>query len=110
MEREVAFSPGERRVLWCVALLTLFGLNGVFLYGLFFRPAALSAALTNPISLAFVLEALLLMFVVGWLFARWGVSRLGFGWFVLLSLIGGLGFAIPVSLLWGRRVDPGKGH
>ena len=37
------------------------------------------------------------------LFDRWGVSRLGWGWFVSLSLLGSRAFAIPIVLLFPRR-------
>ncbi len=46
------------------------------------------------------MEALVLVAALGYLFGRWGVSRLGWGWFVFLSLLGSLAFAIPVALLY----------
>ena len=46
---------------------------------------------------------LVLVGFLAWLLRKWGVSRLGWGWFVLLSFLGSLAFAIPVVLLFPRR-------
>lgn len=51
----------------------------------------------------FIVEALVLVGVFAYLFKRWGVSRLGWGWFVFLSLLGSIAFAIPVVLLYRRQ-------
>ncbi len=51
----------------------------------------------------FMVEALVLVGVFAYLFERWEVSRLGWGWFVFLSLLGSMAFAIPVVLLFPRR-------
>jgi hypothetical protein len=79
--------------------------NGAFAYGLLYQPDALKAALTNPVAAAFIVEALVLVGVFAYLFERWG-GRLGWGWFVFLSLLGSTAFAIPVVLLLPRR-NPG---
>ena len=61
--------------------------------------------LTDPPAAAFIVEALALVGVLAYLFERRGVSRLGWGWFVVLSLLGSLAFVIPVVLLFPRRVE-----
>ncbi len=81
----------------------VFVVNGAFAYGLLFQPDALTAALTNPLATAFIVEALVLVGVFAYRFERWGVSQLGWGWFVFLSLLGSMAFAIPVVLLFPRR-------
>ncbi len=89
-----------------LAALGVFGfivVNGAFVYGMLFQPDALTAAWTNPIAAAFMVEAMVLVGVFAYLFERWGVSRLGWGWFVFLSLLGSMAFAIPVVLLFPRR-------
>ncbi len=63
----------------------------------------MTAAWTNPLAAAFMVEAMVLVGVFAYLFQRWGVSRLGWGWFVFLSLLGSMAFAIPVVLLFPRR-------
>jgi hypothetical protein len=98
------FSRTERYALWCVALLGLFGVNGAFLYGLA-EPGLLEAAFENPISLAFMAEALVLMCVLAYLLTRWGVTGMRWTWFVLFALIGSLAFALPLAALYGNRRD-----
>jgi hypothetical protein len=106
MRIDIEYTPAERRLLWALAALGFVGVNGAFLYSLT-RPEVLEEALTNPLGLAFVAEALLLMGVLAYLLARWGVSRVSWVWFVLLSLLGSMAFALPVALLWrGRRASP----
>ena len=103
MVREVSYSPRERFWLWTLALVGVVGLNGAFVYGLVARPDALGAAITNPVAAAFIVEALVLMGVFAYLLGKWGVSQMHWGWFVAMSLLGGLAFALPVALLWTRR-------
>ena len=99
----VAYSPRERRWLWTLAVVGALGLNSAFLYGLLLRPELVTAAMTNPVALAFIVEALVLMGVFAYLLDKWGVSRLHWGWFVALSLGGSMAFALPVVLLWRSR-------
>jgi hypothetical protein len=94
------YSAQERFWLWTIAIVTGVGLNGVFLYATGADPRALETALTNPISAAFIIEALLLMVVLAWLLPKWGVSRVSGKAFVILCLAGGVAFALPVALLW----------
>jgi hypothetical protein len=94
------YSAQERFWLWAIAIVTGAGLNGVFLYATGADPRALQAALTNPISAAFIVEALLLMVVLAWLLPKWGVSRVSRKTFIVLCLAGGVAFALPVALLW----------
>lgn len=97
------YTRGERLWLWALAAFGLLGVNGVFLWTLFARPEIMREALANPITIAYSVEALALVAALAWLFRKWGVSRVGWGWFVVLSLLGSLAFAIPVALLFPRR-------
>jgi hypothetical protein len=96
-------SPAERIGLIVLAIVSLVGINGVFLWSMTNRPDALQEAMVNPVSAAFMVEALVLVVLLAWLFRKWSVSRLGWGWFVLLSFVGSLAFAIPIALLFPRR-------
>ena len=97
----------ERRALAAVAVLGFLFLNGAFLYGLFVQPAAMSAALRNPVALAFMGEAMILVALSAYVLQRNRVTRLGSAAFVALSLVGGLVFSIPVALLLPRAGTAG---
>jgi len=103
MMHEVEYSGRERAWLLALAVVGFAGVNGAFIYGLVFDPDALSAAMTNPVSAAFVAEALILVGVWAYLLRKWQVTRIAWGWFVVLSLAGSMAFALPVALLWKRR-------
>jgi len=104
---EIDYTPTERFWLWTLCVVSFAVVNGAFLYGAFFRPDAMAEALANPVAAAFMAEAGLLVIVFAYLLTRWGVSRLSWVWFVVLSFVGSIGFALPIVLLWGRRGDRG---
>ena len=103
MSRETEYSRQERFWLWSLSVFGFFAVNIAFMYGVLFQPDAMKSALTNPIALAFIVEALVLMGVFAYLFTKWGVVKLHWGWFVSLSLIGSMAFALPIVLLWQRH-------
>ena len=103
MEHSIVYTARERGALWLLAIIGGVGLNGAFLYGMVARPGALEAALANPIALAFLIEAFLMMGALAYLLPRWGVTTRSRLAFVALSLLGGVAFALPVVLLWKRR-------
>lgn len=97
------YSRAERLWLILLGAVGLLCINGVFVWSMVARPEAMADALANPLALAFIAEAMLLVVTLAWLFRKWGLTRLGWGWFILLSFVGSLAFAIPVALLLGRR-------
>jgi hypothetical protein len=103
MDVRQVYSARERTVLWTTAALGFIALNGVFLYGTFVQPEMLNAALANPLEMVFVLEALVMTGILAYLLRKWTVTRLPWGWFVLLALIGSLAFALPLAILWKQR-------
>ncbi len=103
MKHPAEYSARERFGLGALGVFGFLGVNGVFVYGLLFQPDALSMALANPLAAAFMAEALVLVGVFAYLFERWGVSRLGWRWFVFLSLLGSMAFAIAIVLLFPKR-------
>lgn len=94
------YNATERLFLWFLAAISFFGLNVAFGYGLLFQPETIMEALKNPIAFAFICEAFLLMAAFAYLLSKWGVSNLHWRWFVLLSILGTMGFALPIVLLW----------
>jgi hypothetical protein len=101
------YTSTERFWLTALAVVGFVAVNGAFFYGLFARPGSLTDALTNPISLAFLVEALLILAALAYLLGKWGVARLSWRWFLFLALLGSMAFALPAVLLWrGKRGDP----
>jgi hypothetical protein len=96
----IEYNSKERLTLWCLAIVSFFSVNLAFVYSLFFELEMLVGAFKNPVSLAFIVEAFLLMGAFSYLLTKWGVSRLHWRWFIALSLIGSMGFALPIVLLW----------
>ena len=79
-------------------LVALFGLivpNGLFLYWLLVEFPGIEAVLQNRLAVAFMLEAFLLLVLLAVYFARRPIGPVRWGWFVVLSIIGGLGFGLP---------------
>jgi hypothetical protein len=107
MGRDIEYSARERFWLWTMAAFGIAVVNGAFLHGLLFQPGALTDAMRNPIAAAFMVEALVLVGVFAYLLSKWKVNRLAWWWFVLLSLLGSMAFALPIVLLW-RRGRPGS--
>ena len=79
-------------------LTALFGLlvpNGIFIYWLMTEFRGLEDVINNRLALGFIIEAFLEMFLMAYYFAKTPIGRVKWYWFIILSLIGGLGFGIP---------------
>lgn len=98
------YSARERAFFIVLAIFCGAGLNGIFLWASLTHPDWMSAAMRNPVSLAFMVEALIMAGVLAYLLNRWQVSRIHWALFVVLALAGGVGFALPVVLLWSDRM------
>jgi hypothetical protein len=103
MPHAVVYSPRERFWLWVLAVFGISALNGTFIYTVVAQPNAVVEALANPMAAAFIVESLVLVGVLAYLLTRWKVSRMHWGWFVFLSLLGSIAFALPVALLASER-------
>jgi len=101
------YTTRERVTLVLIAAVGFILVNGTFVYAVLSRPELLSSAMANPVASGFVLEALLLAGLLAYLLHRWRVSRVHWAWFVVLSLVGSIAFALPVVLLLSdRRATP----
>ena len=79
-------------------VIALFGLtvpNGLFFYWLFTEYHGLGSIVRNRLALAFILDALLAVGLLAYFFSKDPGVRYKWYWFVLFSIIGGLGFSIP---------------
>ncbi|MDQ8182642.1 hypothetical protein [Pelagicoccus sp. SDUM812005] len=97
-------TPSQRKVLLGVALLALVGPNGLYLYYAATQPELNAEALRNPVSLAFMIEAMLLLGLFLWYVFKttgsWGKVWL----YLALSFLGSLAFSFPLFLSRrGRR-------
>ena len=95
----MTLSSQQRLLLGLVAIFGLLGPNSVFIYFALFRWNDLMAALQNQVTLAFVVEAFVVMALLAVFFAQRPIGRWGWKVFVVLSLVGGLGFSIPAFVL-----------
>lgn len=99
----------HRPLLWGVSVVGLFGVNGVFLYYALSQPGMMMGALRNPISAAFIGEALLMTALLAWIVGVSNVEKPGWGLFILFSLMGSLAFSVPAFLLLHLRKHAGEG-
>jgi hypothetical protein len=95
--------------LLVIAILGMLLPNGVFLYWLLQDYSSLSAAFSDKLALAFVLDVFGATALLTYLFARKPVGPVRWPWFLGLSLIGTLCFSIPLYLWlnWRHAAKPG---
>jgi hypothetical protein len=99
-------SAWQKVILWCVAAIGLFGINGLFVYSMAVRPWEMKGIQTNLCALAFMLEAFLLLPLFCYLIAIAKLKSPGWITFLILSLLGSLAFSIPFSILmWNRNAE-----
>ena len=92
--------------MWLLAI-ALFGLvvpNGYFLYWLFREYRGIAPVLQNHLALGFILDAALATGLLCFHYAKRPIGRLRWPWFLLMSLVGGLGFGLP--LYWWLNARP----
>jgi hypothetical protein len=80
-------------------LVSLFGLivpNGLFLYWLIAEYSGVRAVLENHLALAFMIDAMMTLVLLSVYFAKRPIGRVGWQTFALLSIVGGLGFSLPL--------------
>lgn len=87
-------------------LLALFGLvvpNGLFLYWLLYEYDGLANIAQNKLAVAFIVDAFLTLVLLAYYFAKNPIGRVGWHWFIVLSLLGGLGFSLPLYWWLNKR-------
>ena len=91
--------------MWLL-IVALFGLlvpNGLFVHWLLVEDQGLSPVLHDKLALSFMLDALVVLVLLGVYFAHRPIGPVKWPWFVLLSLLGGLGFSLPLYYWLNRR-------
>jgi hypothetical protein len=97
------FTPTQEKLLLALAIFGLIIPNGFFLYYSLVSPAALHAALSNPVALVFITEAFLLMFLFAWFLHHMGLRSPGWRSFIVMSLVGSMVFSVPAFLYFASR-------
>lgn len=82
--------------LLLVALLGLLIPNGFFVYWMLNEYHGLGPVLQDRLALGFILDAVLALVLLTVYFARHPIGRVRWPWFAVLSLLGGLGFSLPL--------------
>lgn len=90
-------------ILLAIALFGLIVPNGLFLYWLVYEYDGVMNVAQNKLALAFIMDAFLAMGLLAYYFARNPVGRFKWYWFIALSLLGGLGFSIPLYWWLNKR-------
>jgi hypothetical protein len=103
VSQPIEYTRGEKAAMIALGVIGAVVLNSVIVYCAIFHWDLVVEAHLNPVSAVFIAEAVLLMCFWAYFLRKWGVARLGWGWFIVLSLLGSMAFAIPVVLLWPRR-------
>ena len=88
-----------------ILIAALFGLlvpNGLFIYWLLTEFHGVGDVINDRLALAFIIEAFLVLVIMAVYFARNPIGTVKWYCFVVLSLIGGLGFGIPFYYWWNK--------
>lgn len=93
----------HRAVLLSIAAFGLIVPNGMFLYYVFAQFSSLADVTGNLLALGFIIDAFMAMGLVALWFARNPIGRYSWKTFVLLSVIGGLGFSLPFFWYLNKR-------
>jgi len=95
---------------WLILLAIVGNLvpGGFFMYWLFNDYQSLSAAFSDRLALAFLIDLVMSTFLLAWLFAQRRLGPVKWPWFVALTFLGTLAFAIPLFLWlnWRRAPAP----
>lgn len=91
--------------LLIIALFGLFVPNGIFIYWLFTEFNSVAEVASNKLAIAFIIDAFMAMFLLAYWFAVKPIGQIRWHWFIILSIIGGLGFSIPFYLWLNQRFD-----
>lgn len=79
-------------------IIALFGLivpNGIFIYWLLTEFKSVGEVMNDKLAAAFIIDAFMAMFLLAYWFAVKPLGKIKWYWFIVLSLVGGLGFSLP---------------
>jgi hypothetical protein len=89
--------------LLLIAFMGLLVPNALFLYWLLVEYEGIAAVLQDKLALGFIIDAFMALVLLAFYFVRNPIGRVRWPWFVLLSLLGGLGFSLPFYYWLNQR-------
>lgn len=89
--------------LLVVAAFGLLVPNGLFIHWLLVEFDGVGQVLRNELALGFMLDAVMALALLCAYFARRPIGPYRWPWFLVLSLVGGLGFSLPFYWWLNRR-------
>lgn len=95
----------HRTILLTIALFGLLVPNGMFFYYVFVEFTSFRDVLSNWLALGFIIDAFMATGLLAFWFARHPQGRYTWRMFVLLSLLGGLGFSLPFFTYLNNLTD-----
>lgn len=95
-------------LLLFVALLGFLFPNGLYLYWVSTRFDSVGAALSNELAVGFIIEAIIATMIVAYRFHVSPLGKVRIHWFIILSLVGGVGFGIPAFYWLNKRTRAKK--
>jgi hypothetical protein len=90
-------------MLLLIALFCFVVPNGIFLYWAAAEFHSFADVAGNKLALAFIIEAFAVMLMLAFYFAKNPPGKVRWYWFVVLSLLGGIGFSIPFYWWLNKR-------
>ena len=99
------FTSLVENILLALAILGFLVPNGLFVYFLLFDFSVVSAAHRNPVSAAFIGEAIFLMLLFAWFLPRQERSPQSWWMFLILTVMGSLAFSVPFYLFLYSRSE-----
>ena len=94
----VPLSSRSRFLILLFAIVTFVGPNGMFLYYAFSRPELMQQANANPIALAFMIEAMMMLGLFLVFIWRKSKSVAKVLLYLFLSFIGSLAFSVAIYI------------
>lgn len=100
----------KRSALLSIALFGLLVPNGIFFYYLFGEFFSITEVLNNWLAMGFIIDAFMATGLLAWWFAKHPLGKYSWKMFVLLSLLGGLGFSLPFFYYLNKRAERAGQH
>lgn len=104
MPAEVSWRLQEMYLL-ILAIIGFAAPQGIYFYWLATKFSSFDEILKNDLAVGFAVEMLAATLMIGYWFSVNNIGKVRTYWFVLLSLIGGLGFAMPLFYWLNKRSE-----